>query len=510
MRSAYLVNARKEVTLLREQSCSRQILLVDPDEVFCQVLQEVLGTGYRLRRVSTAKAGASQLDNAEVDVILLNLDLQNGAASNEDILAMVRLTSEQKFAPPMIVYGWDTRRKKAIEGFRQGGVDFLEQPLDVQALKFRLDAACRRADLTRDLGAAQKMLSSNRVAGLLGNSKPMVRVNELIHKVSEVLTSVLITGESGTGKGVVARAIHDLAPRAKQPFVAFSASALPESLIEDELFGHEKGAFTGAIQSRRGRFEEARGGTIFLDEIGDLALPLQAKLLRVLQERSLERLGSNASHPIDVRIICATSRNLEKMVQEGTFREDLYFRISVVRIHMPALRERAEDIFLLAEYFLKTFAQTHNKRFHGFTLEFQQALAEHHWPGNVRELQNVIERSLVLADGHEHLSVKDLPQELQSFAIPEELPEELAEGSFHESVRAFKLELVRSALRTHAGNKLQAARKLGISRCYLHRLLNQLNIAPVALEEDSEETATPAVPVSRPRSGELSIASRVA
>jgi DNA-binding NtrC family response regulator len=498
------------VTLLYEQNRSRQILLIDPDEVFGQVLQDVLGTGYKLRRVSTAKAGASQLDSAEVDVILLNLDLQNGtAAANEDILTMVRLTSEQKFAPPMIVYGWDTRRKKAVEGFRPGVVDFLEQPLDVQALKFRLEAACRRADLTRDLGVAQRMLSSNRVAGLLGNSKPMARVNELIHKVSEVLTSVLITGESGTGKGVVARAIHDLGSRAKQPFVGFSACALPESLIEDELFGHEKGAFTGANQSRRGRFEEARGGTIFLDEIGDLALPLQAKLLRVLQERSLERLGSNTSHPIDVRIICATSRDLEKMVQEGTFREDLYFRISVVRIHMPALRERTEDIPLLAEYFLKTFAQTHNKHLHGFTLGFQQALAEHHWPGNVRELQNVIERSLVLADDDEHLGVKDLPQELQGAAIPEELPVEFP-GSFHQSVRAFKRELVRSALRMHAGNKVQAARKLGISRCYLHRLLNQFSLAPVGLEEDSEETESQAVPVPRSRSGDLSIASRVA
>jgi DNA-binding NtrC family response regulator len=493
---------------LRAPNCSKQILLIDPDEVFCQVLQQVLGSGYSLRRVSTAKAGVDQLDSAEVDVVLLNLDLQNGAASSEDILALVKLTSEQEFAPPMIAYGWDPRRKRSTAAFRSGVIDCLEQPLDVQALKFRLDAACRRADLARDLGAAQKMLCSNRVAGLLGNSKPMERVNELIHKVSGVLTSVLITGESGTGKGVVARAIHDLGPRAKQPFVAFSASALPESLIEDELFGHEKGAFTGAIQSRRGRFEEARGGTIFLDEIGDLALPLQAKLLRVLQERSLERLGSNASHPIDVRIICATSRNLEKMVQDGTFREDLYFRISVVGIHMPALRERAEDIPLLAEYFLKSFAQTHNKSLHGFTMEFLQALAEHRWPGNVRELQNVIERSLVLADGYEHLTVKDLPQELQDFAIQEELSEELAEGSFHESVRAFKRELVRSALRAHAGNKLQAARKLGISRCYLHRLLNQLNIAPVALEEGSEETQ--AVHVSRSRSGELSVASRVA
>jgi transcriptional regulator with PAS, ATPase and Fis domain len=334
----------------------------------------------------------------------------------------------------------------------------------------------------------------------------MARVNEVIRKVAGVFTNVLITGESGTGKGVVARAIHNLSPRANKPFVAFSACAFPDSLIEDELFGHEKGAFTGAIQSRRGRFEEAKGGTIFLDEIGDLALPLQAKLLRVLQERSLERLGSNVPQPIDVRVICATSRNLEKMVQEGTFREDLYFRISVVRVHMPALRERAEDIPLLAEYFLNTFAKAHKKQVHGLTLGFQHALAGHSWPGNVRELQNVIERSLVLADGNERLGVKDLPQDLQGLVSLDEA----LEGKFHESVKAFKRELVRSALRMQAGNKLQAARELGISRCYLHRLLNQLNINEVVLgpmnEEDFEETTPVEVSAASGGTRELRIA----
>ena len=481
---------------------SRRILLVDPDEVFGQVLQRVLGAGYRLQRVAAVDTGISQLDANEVDVVLLNVDLPNGGSPGEDPLTLARAASERDFAPPVVAFGWDPRRKKAIEAFRHGAVDFLEQPLDVQALKFALDAAYRRAMLAREHGAAQKLLSSAHVEGLLGNSKPMARVNEVIRKVAGVFTNVLITGESGTGKEVVARAIHKLSPRASKPFVAFSVCALPESLIEDELFGHEKGAFTGAISSRRGRFEEARGGTIFLDEIGDLALPLQAKLLRVLQERSLERLGSNIAQPIDVRVLCATSRNLEKMVQEGTFREDLYFRISVVRVHMPALRDRAEDIPLLAEYFLNTFAKAHNKQLRGFTLGFLHALAGHNWPGNVRELQNVIERSLVLADGHEHLGVKDLPQELQRFSIPDELPE----GSFHESVRAFKRELLRSALRMHSGNKLQAARELGISRCYLHRLLNQLNITEVVAEEEFEEATPPEVPVSRGGARDLRIA----
>jgi transcriptional regulator with PAS, ATPase and Fis domain len=250
------------------------------------------------------------------------------------------------------------------------------------------------------------------------------------------------------------------------------------------LFGHEKGAYTGAMQARRGRFEEANGGTIFLDEIGDLALPLQAKLLRVLQERTVERLGSNVSHPIDVRVICATSRNLQKMVEEGTFREDLYFRISVVKVHMPPLRERSEDIPLLAEYFLRMFAKTHSKRARTLTPGFLSALARHTWRGNVRELQNVMERSIVLANGHDYLGVEDLPEELKSLTISHDLPT----GSFQEAVQVFKKELVRSALRMHRGNKLKAARELGISRCYLHRLLNQFKMVDSEIPDDADLT----------------------
>jgi DNA-binding NtrC family response regulator len=448
-----------------------RILLVDPDEAFAQALQQVLGSSYTVRRVSDPAGAIGLLDTNHADVVLLNLDLNSGKPLLNDSFSLLQASSERVSAPPVIVYGWESRQR-AVEAFQHGAVDFLEQPLDVHALKFVLDSAYRRASLARDLALARQFLTSTRVEGLLGNSKAMEQVHDVINKVAGVQTSVLITGESGTGKGIVARAIHNLSPRANKLFVAFSACAFPESLIEDELFGHEKGAFTGASQMRRGRFEEAKGGTIFLDEIGDLALPLQAKLLRVLQERSLERLGSNVPQPIDVRIICATSRNLEKMVQEGTFREDLYFRISVVKIPMPALRQRAQDIPLLAEYFLKMFAKAHNKQARGLTPGYLSALARHHWPGNVRELQNIIERSLVLADGHEHLGVKDLPPELRDLTVSEEV----VGGTFHETIRSFKRELVRSTLRMHSGNKLKAAKELGISRCYLHRLLNQLKI----------------------------------
>ena len=283
---------------------------------------------------------------------------------------------------------------------------------------------------------------------------------------------------------MVAEAIHRLSPRADRPFVAFSPCALPESLIEDELFGHEKGAFTGAVQLRRGRFEEAKGGTIFIDEIGELALPLQAKLLRVLQGRAIERIGSNLPHSVDVRILCATSRNLEKMVQEGTFREDLYFRISVVKIHMPPLRERIDDIPLLAEFFLKGFAKNHNKAARSLAPGFLAALASHRWPGNVRELQNIIERSVVLANGTAQLGVDDLPPEVRDIAIGDQVT--MGTGYFHEAVRNFKRDLVRSALRLHGGNKLRAAQELRISRCYLHRLLHQLQILEDEIAEPSE------------------------
>jgi DNA-binding NtrC family response regulator len=481
----------------------KHILLVDPDEVFSQVLQDVLGAGYALQRVSTVEAGIAQLDAKELDVILLNLDPQNGSSPTQDPHVLLRAAAEQVAALPVIVFGWDVHRKRAMEAFQQGAVDFLQQPLDIKELKFALDTACRRATLERDLAAAQRFLPSAHIEGLLGNSEAMEQVNDVIRKVAGVFTTVLITGENGTGKGVAAAAIHRLSQRSDKPFVAFSPCAFPESLIEDELFGHEKGAFTGATQSRRGRFEEAKGGTIFLDEIGDLALPLQTKLLRVLQERSLERLGSNVAHPIDVRVICATSRNLEKMVQEGTFREDLYFRISVVRLRMPPLRERGEDVPLLAEYFLRTFAKVHKKQARSLTPGFLTALAGHNWPGNVRELQNVIERSLVLANGNEHLGVKDLPPELRGVMISDDVPA----GCFHDAVRNFKRELVRSALRMHSGSKLRAARELGISRCYLHRLLNQLKIADLLPDDDYRETVKARLVV---KDEELRLGARVA
>jgi len=462
---------------------SKRVLLVDHDEAFGPLLTSVLGSGYSLTWIPSVSDAIPILERDEADVVLLNWDDEPDSAGQQPSRELLRAVSELALAAPVIVFSWDTRRETAIEALRGGALDFFIQPLSVLELRFAIDRAHRRMVLARELANAQRLIGTRYVDGLLGNSKAMEYVFEVIHKVAQVFTTVLISGESGTGKEVVARAIHRLSPRSSKPFVAFSACALPESLIEDELFGHARGAFTGASQSRKGRFEEAQGGTIFLDEIGDLALPLQAKLLRVLQERQVERLGSNDPIPLDVRVLCATNHNLGEMVRQGTFRQDLYFRISVLTLSLPPLRERLDDIPLLADHFLKAFSAAHGKETRGLSPNLITALAGYDWPGNVRELQNVIERCVVLADGPQ-LRVEDLPREISRLSVTAET----RRGSFHDSVRSFKREVLRTALRLHNGNKLRAAQELRISRCYLHRLLNQLDLHVDPLDDDDVET----------------------
>ena len=458
----------------------KEVLVVDPDDRFAVILRRALGSGYSLRHVSTIEDGIEASKGESVDVVLLNWDWPTPKPGTSDKrVELLNEASGHTVPVPVLTFTWDKRREVAMEIIRHGAFDVFPQPLDVLELKFSLDRAYRRTLLARDLSAARAMAPFSHIPGLIGNSKSMQRIYELITKVAGVHTTVLIRGESGTGKELVARAIHRLSPRANKQFMAFSPSALPETLIEDELFGHEKGAFTGATQSRRGRFEEAQGGTVFLDEIGDLALSLQTKLLRVLQERTLERLGSSTPVPVDIRLICATNRDLETMVREGTFRQDLYFRISVFRIDLPPLRERRTDIPLLGEYFCRQFAEVHKKNIRGLSPGFVSTLASYDWPGNVRELQNVIERSLILADGSQ-LSVEDLPPELKPLAVSSDAPK----GSFHEAVDTFRREMIMAALRAHSGNRLRAAKELRISRSYLHRLLKKLDI--------SEETITTA------------------
>jgi len=468
--------------MIQSDSKLKRILIVDSSERFSLVLRRVLGTEYSVGYVPTIGQGIARLGEGDIDLVLLNWDWPGPVVATAEEREELLKAAEGLTVPvPVVAMTADGRREAAMEIIKQGAYDFFVQPLDVLELKLVIDHAHRLVGLARDLEEARGLVSFSHLGGLVGNSKPMQRIYDLTSKVAGVSTTVLLRGESGTGKEVVARAIHRLSPRSGKHFMAFSPSALPETLIEDEFFGHEKGAFTGAQQMRRGRFEEAQGGTVFMDEIGDLSLPMQAKLLRVLQERCFERLGSSTPVQVDIRLICATNRDLEKMVQEGTFRQDLYFRISVFRIDLPPLRERRDDIPLLADFFCRHFADIHKKSIRGFTPGYISALVRHDWPGNVRELQNVIERSLILSDGPQ-LAVQDLPPEFKNLAVSGEVPA----GSFHEALRYFKRELVLGALRAQVGNRLKAAQDLRISRSYLHRLLKQLNISdeqPAAAEQ---------------------------
>ncbi len=462
----------------------KRIVIVDPNSQFSVMLRSVLGKGYDVEQVRAIREGAERLRGTQVDVVLLNWDWPRKEKKAGE-LCQELLKQAGSLSVPVVAMTSDDKRETAMQIVAQGAYDVFTQPLNVFELKKVIDRAFGLVTLARALAEARGAGAAFRhIPGLVGNSKPMQRAYDLIQKVAGVSTTVLIRGESGTGKEVVARAIHRLSLRAEKPFMAFSPSALPESLIQDELFGHEAGGITGATHARRGRFEEAQGGTVFLDEIGDLSLPVQVKLLRILEERCLERLGSSVGVPVDIRLICATDKNLDQMVEQGSFRPDLYFRISVFKVDLPPLRQRRDDIPLLAEFFCRHFARLLNKEVRGMSPALVNALASYDWPGNVRELQNVIERSLILTDGPE-MRVRDLPHEFQRGAVPTEI----AHGPFREAVRTFKRELILAALRTQSGNRLKAAKELSISRSYLHRLLNQLQIR--SEEEAAAEHARP-------------------
>jgi Nif-specific regulatory protein len=314
---------------------------------------------------------------------------------------------------------------------------------------------------------AEKLIYSPRsvMNGIMGQIK----------RIAPVLSPVLITGESGTGKELIAELIHGQGERPGGPFVAVNCAALPEDLIETELFGHERGAFTGAEKLHRGRFEVASGGTIFLDEIGEIPLALQTKLLRVLQSRSIERIGSIEPIPCDVRVIAATNKDLEQAIRNGEFREDLYFRINVLPIYLPPLRERGEDIILLAEHFIAFFARKHNRKVRLLADSAVDAVYTYHWPGNIREMMNVMERTVLMGD--------DSPIEAEEFNFPKKQENAFQKGNregkdltLKEGLNLFKKEFVESALKRHRGNQTETARGLGIQRTYLSRLIKELNI----------------------------------
>ena len=452
---------------------SIRVWFLSPTGGFGHIIARTLADDYEVREgrdfcLSKGKGLAEWCD-----VVLL--DLQPTETPEAEIRFMEEINRRELPSPLVVMLGEDDRNLM-LKVMEKGAYDCVNNPPDIVELRLILRRAYKFQEAQKELfELRRKERSGGQMHGLLGVSEGMSRVFALSRKIAPCDVSVLVTGETGTGKELLARAVHRLSPRSEGPFVAFSCVNLPETLVEDELFGHERGAFTGAVAIRRGRFEAADGGTLFLDEIGDLSLTLQSKLLRVIQERSFERLGSNRTMTANIRLVCATHRNLAEMVERGEFREDLYYRLNVVQIHLPRLSERRDDIPVLADHFLRRFASQFGKKRRRISPAAMHALEEYDWPGNVRELENVVQRGLVIAEGAS-IEVRDLPARLRK-GFDSATPLQLA-ASYEDEVRGFKRRLILRTLRECGNRKAEAARNLGLARSYLHRLINQLEIPP--------------------------------
>ena len=403
-------------------------------------------------------------DASKVDVLVVDLDSNSGSLERQ----LARYDEISDARVPIVVMTDDVRRSTAVEFLRRGAFDCIRKPPSLIEFKVIVGRAHEQALMRAELERSRQLIAlSQGCDHLVGSSGRSQVVYDLIRRVADLSASVLITGESGTGKELVAKAIHNTGNRAQQPFLAVSCGAIPETLIEAELFGHERGAYTGSTDARAGYLEQAANGTLFLDEIGELSPPVQVKLLRVLQQREYSRLGSNRLIPLKARVLFATHRNLGEMAEAGTFRKDLYFRVNVMNIPVPPLRERTEDIPALARHFLAKYAADYEKAVHDILPGAMELLVEYSWPGNVRELENVIQRAVILTDGTA-LTPAELPEVIAQI-------EEDTDGSeyvaFEDLVREFKIKLANQAVADCGGNKTLAARKLSVSRAYLHRLI---------------------------------------
>jgi two-component system response regulator HydG len=368
--------------------------------------------------------------------------------------------------------------RDAVEAMKAGAYDYLTKPLDIDELKLMVARGLRHAALEEENARLRALMGWDvDVSAIIGTSEPMRRVFEAIALVAPTEATVLILGGSGTGKELVAQAIHANSPRRADPFITVNCASLPETLLESELFGHERGAFTGATERRIGRFELAHGGTMFLDEIGELTSASQTKLLRVLQSQEFERVGGSQTLKVDVRVIAATNKDLEAAVQAGQFREDLWYRLNVFPLTIPPLSERRDDIPLLVEHFLKSYAERHRRRLRGLTPRALDLFMRYDWPGNVRELEHAIERAVILARG-EHITPEELPPTLRALGgdpegtTPQEPP--LPVGL---SLKEMERELIRKTLEYTGGNRTKAAEVLGISRATLHNKLKEYDLS---------------------------------
>jgi two-component system response regulator AtoC len=450
------------------------ILVVEDERNMQLVIRMALeDAGFRVLTADSAEQALEKLDLPDVSVVLTDLKLPG--MRGEELVAHCK--KERPEIPVIVLTAFGSIRS-AIECIQAGAADYLTKPFEAEELMLAIQGALRLHDLLRENQRLQAVVSDARPRRrLIGDSTVMRRLREEIERVAPYRTNILVTGESGTGKEAVARSIHERGPRADQPWVALNCSAIPRDLMESELFGYVRGAFTGANQNRLGRLEQANGGTLFLDEIGDLDIALQGKLLRVLQEREFSPVGSDSVRRVDVRIIAATNRDLPQRVREGSFREDLYYRLDVYTIQAPPLRERLDDVADLASAFLNDLRSEINKPVRGFTVEALSALGRYGWPGNVRELRNAVERAL-LSCRTELIDVNDLPDRLNDGASVMAGPETAGPGA--EGLDSWLEERERmaivAALEACSGVQAQAARRLGITERSLWHRVKKLNI----------------------------------
>jgi DNA-binding NtrC family response regulator len=444
------------------------ILVVDDDPYIQEALGDRLESlGYGVTRASDGKQALEFIDHQDPQMVFLDIEMPG--MKGLDVLREIR--KREKDFPVVMITAYGSI-DLAVEAMKEGAYDFIPKPFKAGHIALVVEKAMERQTLRREKEVLSEEVD-RRYRLVAGSSAKLNTVISAAKKAAASKSTILLLGESGTGKELFARAIHSWSERKDRPFVAINCVGLSKELLESELFGHEKGAFTGANQLKRGKIEVANGGTVFLDEVGDISEELQTKLLRFLQEREFDRVGGNQLIRVDVRIIAATNRNLEAAVKEGRFREDLFYRINVVPISLPPLRDRKEDVPALAHFFMQRFSDESKKNFTGISQEATEALLGYEWPGNVRELANVIERSVVLGQPPT-IQIEDLS--LGIVVAEAEVDNRPTAPSYHESVDEYRREVIVNALAQTQGNRAAAARLLGLQRSYLLKLIKSFNI----------------------------------
>ena len=445
----------------------RSILIIDDERGTREAMGKFLRPDYDVTLAEDGEKGINLLNRNHYDLILSDIRMEPGPSGLDVLAASLKLSPP----PPCILFTAYGSIETAVEAVKQGAFDFVTKPVNFDRLEIIIRRALESVSLKEENTELKRKLGSSfGVKGMIGNSAKMKNIIETVEQVAPTRTTVLITGESGTGKELVAQAIHQCSGRTGK-FVPVHCSALPDNLIESELFGHERGAFTGAVEMRKGRFELAEGGTIFLDEIGEIPLHIQVKLLRVLENRAFERIGGSETIITDARVVAATNRDLKKMVEEGTFREDLFYRLDVVSLEIPPLRERKEDIPLLVKHYLDVFNKENGKDI-GITETAMASICAYAWPGNIRELRNCVERMVVLCRG-KMIDLENVPVDIREGVSPGIAKTVLSQPSC--DLECNEKMLIERALNECGGNRTKAAEKLGISRRTLHRKLHTYN-----------------------------------